>query len=224
MVCVPRWHESTDLLGDAVQWVDRCARQALADRGVFHLVLAGGNTPRALYRRLADIQTDWSCWHIWFGDERCLPPHHADRNSCMAGDVWLDASIIPQEQIHVIPAELGATTAARIYAQQLLSVGQFDLVLLGLGEDGHTASLFPGQIDDDLKLDVVAVFAAPKPPPERVSLSVSRLSRAREVLFLVNGQGKMAAVADWRAGKTIPAALICPADGVDVLVTADALP
>ncbi len=224
MPCVTRWHKSLQLSEDALLRVAARASEALAARGVFHIVLSGGNTPRELYMRLATLETDWSRWQIWFGDERCLPGNHVERNSRMAGEVWLDASPIPRAQIHVIPAESGAKIAAQQYAQQLAGVAEFDLVLLGLGEDGHTASLFPGQVEQDSAQDAVPVFAAPKPPPERVSLSVRRLSHAREILFLVNGRGKRVAVADWKAGKAIPAALVCPAQGVDVLITPDALP
>ena len=124
------------------------------------------------------------------------------------------------DQVHAIPAELGASAAALAYAETLRGVGDFDLVLLGLGEDGHTASLFPGR-DWGVAAsapDALAVFDAPKPPPQRVSLSAARLSRTREVLFMVEGEAKRDAVARWRAGEQLPAAAIRPAGGVDVLV------
>ena len=157
---------------------------------------------------------------MYFGDERCLPADDAERNSRMAADAWLDHVPIPQDQVHAIPAELGASAAALAYAETLGGVGDFDLVLLGLGEDGHTASLFPGR---DWGVapsapDALAVFDAPKPPPQRVSLSAARLSRTREVLFLVEGEAKRSAVARWRAGEQLPAGAIRLASGVDVLV------
>lgn len=188
-------------------------------RSAFHLVLAGGATPRALYARMAELDTDWRDWHVWFGDERCLPAGHPERNSRMAQDAWLTDSVIPVAQIHPIPSELGAAAAANAYANSLREVEQFDLVLLGLGEDGHTASLFPGQDWGTCpdSPDVLAVTNAPKPPPERVSLSARRLSRARAVLFLVSGADKCDAVAAWRRGEPIPAAAIRPVAGVDVL-------
>ncbi|BBP04097.1 6-phosphogluconolactonase [Sulfuriferula plumbiphila] len=217
-----RWHfvnAVEQLVEAALNRIRAAAGEALRTRSAFHLVLAGGTTPRALYARMAGLDTDWRGWHVWFGDERCLPADHPERNSRMAQDAWLAGSAIPAAQIHPIPAELGASGAAHAYANTLHDVGEFDLVLLGLGEDGHTASLFPGHDWGTCpdSPDVLAVTDAPKPPPERVSLSARRLSRARAVLFLVSGAGKCDAVAAWRRGEPIPAAAIHPLAGVDVL-------
>jgi 6-phosphogluconolactonase len=196
------------------------ADHAIRARGQFHFVLAGGDTPRGIYHRLCSAQTDWSAWHIYFGDERCLPPVDSARNSRMAAEVWLDRVSIPAFHVHAIPGELGAFQAARMYAETLRTVGDFDLVLLGLGEDGHTASLFPDHQWGTApgSPDTLAVFDAPEPPPQRVSLSAARLGRARQVTFLVSGESKHKAVAGWRAGTDIPARAIMPAAGVDVLV------
>ena len=197
------------------------ARRAIAQRGEFLIVLAGGNTPRGEYRMLRAENADWAHWNVYFGDERCLPVDDAERNSKMAAIEWLDHVPIPKDRVHPIPAELGARAAALAYADTLRGVGEFDLVLLGLGEDGHTASLFPnhdwGTAPD--APDVLAVLDAPKPPPQRVSLSAARLSRAREVLFLVAGDSKREPIARWRAGEQLPAAAIRPAAGVDVLIS-----
>ena len=138
----------------------------------------------------------------------------------MAAAAWLDFVPISPLRVHAIPGELGAFHAAQTYAETLRAVGDFDLVLLGLGEDGHTASLFP---DHDWGAapgspDTLAVLDAPKPPSQRVSLSAARLSRARQVSFLVCGESKHKAVAAWRADKGIPAQAIRPVAGVDVLV------
>ena len=212
--------DATALRRSACQRIVGAAARAIERRGRFLIVLAGGNTPRGVYDLLRAASTDWSCWQVYFGDERCLPPDNAGRNSRMAAGIWLEHVPIAQDQIHVIPAELGAKTAALRYADTLRGVGDFDLVLLGLGEDGHTASLFPGHdwgVAPDAP-DVLAVFDAPKPPPQRVSLSAARLSRAREVLFLVEGEAKRSAVARWRAGEQLPAGAIRLAGGVDVLV------
>lgn len=210
----------------AVEMVDQSARRAIAARGEFHIVLSGGNTPRAVHERLTALKTDWRAWHIYMGDERCLPPDHPERNSHMAQETWLECVAIPPMQVHMIPAELGAVRAAQEYAKVLHEAGEFDLVMLGLGEDGHTASLFPGHDwgVEDHSPDTLAVNDAPKPPPERVSLSAARLSRARKVMFLVAGAAKREAVARWQAGEKIPASAIAPAGGVEVLVEAAADP
>lgn len=218
-----RWHAVADKLAlqqMAIETILASAAQAIHERGQFHLVLTGGNTPRGIYHGLRTAETDWFAWHIYFGDERCLPPVDPARNSRMAAEVWLDRVPIPALQLHVIPAELGAVQAARMYAETLWAVDGFDLVLLGLGEDGHTASLFPDHEWGTApgSPDTLAVLDAPKPPPQRVSLSAARLSRARQVIFLVSGESKHRAVAEWRAGKDIPARAIMPAAGVDVLV------
>jgi 6-phosphogluconolactonase len=206
----------------AARIIARAAHEAITARGAFHLVLAGGGTPRAVYQRLRVIDAGWESWHVYFGDERCLPSHHPERNSKMASEAWLKHISIPLEQVHPIAAERGAQLAAQAYMIVIGAIDRFDLVLLGLGEDGHTASLFPGHDwgTDAAGPAVLPVHDAPKPPSDRVSLSAARLSAARQVLFLVTGAAKRAAIAGWRAGKHIPARAIAPAAGVDVLVEA----
>lgn len=186
------------------------AGMAISARGAFHLVLAGGSTPRALYRALADRNSGDARWHVWYGDERCLPADHTERNSVMAETTWLAASNIPLENHRPIPAERGASGAASVYAGWLKDVGDFDVVLLGMGEDGHTASLFP---DHDWgephgSTDVLAVQSAPKPPPERVSLSVARLNRSQRVWFVITGSGKRHALRRWASGESLPVAAV----------------
>jgi 6-phosphogluconolactonase len=196
------------------------AHRAIEARGRFTIVLAGGDTPRATYELLREAEAAWSDWHIYFGDERCAPRDDPRRNSRMANEAWLARVPIPSSQVHEIPAELGPEEGARRYAAVLADVASFDLVLLGLGADGHTASLFPHH-DAELAAeaaDAVPVFAAPKPPPQRVSLSARRLSRAEHVFFLISGADKASAVQRWRAGEAIPAASIRPPRGVDAFV------
>ena len=223
-----RWHvvPPDDWLACALDWVDRTARTALGAHGKFHLVLAGGGTPEKLYRALAAQTHDWSHWHIWFGDERCRPRDDRERNSQMAATAWLDRIDIPRENVHIIPAEFGAQTAARMYAEEVREVPEFDLVLLGLGQDGHTASLFPDHEwgTSPESPDALAVLEAPKPPPERVTLSARRLSRTRCVLFLICGTDKRPALERWRQGANIPAAAVQPPAGPDLLIDADAFP
>lgn len=221
-----RWHGVADaeaLRREASERILDSAARAIRERGRFAIALAGGETPRGVYERLRTARADWAAWHVWFGDERCLPRGDAGRNSTMAASAWLAHVAIPADQVHEIPAELGPERAAAASASALRSVSDFDLVLLGLGADGHTASLFPGRdwgTGSDTP-DALPVFDAPVPPPERVTLSAARLSRAREVLFLVEGERKRGAVSRWRAGEALPAGAIRPARGVDVLVTAD---
>jgi 6-phosphogluconolactonase len=220
-----RWHSFItpgELEQAAVSEILRASQQAISLRGAFHLVLAGGTTPRRLYESLRFAETDWKAWHIYFGDERCLEPDHAERNSRMAELAWLNHVAIPAVQIHSIPAELGAETAAGHYNKTLNQIEQFDLVLLGLGEDGHTASLFPGHDWGNLSNapSVLAVHDAPKPPPDRVSLSATRLGKAHQLMFLITGESKREAVRNWRTGINIPAASISPANGVDVYIEA----
>jgi len=186
------------------------AAAAIAAQGVFQLVLAGGTTPLALYRALADRNAGDARWHIWYGDERCLPADHPERNSVVIEAAWLAASRIPPENRRPIPAECGATEAAALYAGWLKGVADFDVALLGMGEDGHTASLFPGHGWGDAadSADVLAVHAAPKPPSERVSLSTGRLSRSRHVWFVITGSGKREALLRWKSGETLPVSAV----------------
>jgi 6-phosphogluconolactonase len=193
----------------------RRADEAIASHGQFSIVLAGGKTPRGIYRLLRDMPTDWSKWHIYINDDRCLPVDHEERNSLMVDQVWLSHVGVPKNQIHAIPSELGPIDGAKAYAKTLENVGAFDLVLFGLGEDGHTASLFPGHAVDN-SADVVPVFNSPKPPAERVTMSQNRLNNTKAAMFLVTGAGKQDAVNQWRNCEAIPAALITPACGVDV--------
>lgn len=219
----PRWHtcrSAAEVRERAAAWIAEAAQRAIAARGAFRLVLAGGETPRGVYRALRGLDTDWRAWRIWFGDERCLAADDPQRNSRMAGEALLDHVPVPPRQVHAIRAELGATRAAAAYREALAGEPEFDLVLLGLGEDGHTASLFPGGEWGEAPEapDVLAVHDAPKPPAERVSLSARRLGRTRGTLFLVAGAGKRGAVAAWRAGTRLAASSIRPPAGVDVLV------
>lgn len=224
-VPVTRWHSfntASELEQAALQTILGAAQHAIAARNAFHVVLAGGTTPRRIYEALRTAEANWNAWHIYIGDERCLPPDHPERNSRMAAQAWLDHVPVPRKQIHFIPAELGAEAAAAAYAQTLHDVKTFDLVLLGLGEDGHTASLFPGH-DWGAQPGApaaIAVHGAPKPPPDRVSLSAQRLGSARQVFFLVTGEAKRQAARNWRVGAEIPAASIAPAGGVDVYAEA----
>lgn len=220
-----RWHSfntTAELEQAATHAILQAALQAISLRGAFHIVLAGGTTPRRIYESLRNAEADWATWHVYFGDERCLPADHMERNSLMAAQAWLNHVPIPLTQIHFIPTEKGAQAAASAYTQTLVGIELFDLVLLGLGEDGHTASLFSGHelANTANAPGVIVVENAPKYPPQRVSLSAHRLSATRKVIFIVSGATKQQAVKKWRNGIAIPAAAISPTNGVDVYLEA----
>lgn len=197
------------------------ANKAIADRGRFSIVLTGGRTPKKTYQMLARQQTDWSKWFVYIGDERCLPADDAERNSVLVEQELLRFAPLPIAQYFPIPSELGAQAAAENYAQKIASTLPFDLVLLGIGEDGHIASLFPGHSHPAGEL-VHAVHDSPKPPADRVSLSMGTLENSRHILFMVSGEGKAEAVRAWRRGDDLPVSRINPPQGT-VLIDRDAM-
>ena len=199
------------------------ANAAIDRRGAFSLVLAGGTTPAACYRRLATAQADWLSWHLYFGDERCLEPTDPQRNSVMAAKLLTNKVPIPVRQVHPIHAERGPDAAARDYEATIRSTLPFDLVVLGMGEDGHTASLFPGHRHPADRL-VVPVHGAPKPPPERVSLGAPAIDGCRQLLVLVTGAGKRPAMQRWREGDDLPIARLAKGDHTTVLLDEAACP
>lgn len=218
-----QWHclDNSDQVADvASQQILKAAQKAIAERGRFKLVLAGGTTPEKVFRLLAQSDADWSHWFIYYGDERCLPADHADRNSQLAIKALLGKVDIPANQIFTIEAELGPEQGAERYCDIVAKALPFDLVLLGMGEDGHTASLFPGHQHNEEEL-VHPVYNSPKPPPERVSLSAKALSNTAELIFLITGSNKQDAVKSWRSGADLPVASIMPAV-VDVYIDSDA--
>lgn len=214
---IHRFTSEVVLLDALYARIDRLASECLAQRGRFSIILAGGNTPRSLYRRLRHLLTDWRQWHIYFSDERCLAAGDPERNDSMASDAWLDHVAIPADQIHRVPAGDDASAAASAYSAVLAQAPGFDLALLGLGEDGHTASLFPGdsRIESGAEL-AIAVTDAPKPPPRRVSISASCLGTADSVWFVVTGESKRQALDAWFAGAPLPPQWILPRAGVDL--------
>jgi len=220
-----RWHiyeNAAAVAAEAARRILTAAATAVAARGVFRIVLAGGRTPLRTYRLLSQATADWTGWHLYFSDERCLPPDHDGRNSRAATLAWLERVPIPAPNIHLIPAELGAEAAAAAYRHPVSTALPFDLVTLGMGEDGHTASLFPDQVHPAAEL-TLPVHGAPKPPPDRVTLSARALSDAREIMILVTGAEKRGPIAAWRAGKPLPVAGIGgTTGGVDVLIDRDA--
>jgi 6-phosphogluconolactonase len=187
-------------------------------RGVAHVALAGGETPRRTYELLAEELEDWSGVELWFGDERCVSPDDPESNYLMVSESLLARANIDPGNVHRILGELGPEEAARRYAAELCDhvprdengTPVLDVVLLGLGPDGHTASLFPGGEELESQDIVVPVFRAPKPPPERVSLSLMVLRAARHCVMLATGPSKADAVAALIAGpdRHVPASLL----------------
>ncbi|MBI3479065.1 MAG: 6-phosphogluconolactonase [Nitrosomonadales bacterium] len=206
-------HDDLDEMSVAVaQRIATLAAQAIAARGVFHLALAGGETPRRCYEKLRNLAIAWPRVQIYFGDERCLPEGDKQRNDSMSKESLLDHVAIPHANIHRIPAELGANEAADRYAATIGLSLPLDLVLLGMGEDGHTASLFPDNPATESAMVVVPVFNAPKPPAERVSLGRNTLNTARQRIIIVAGSGKRAALGKILLGQPLPVAHIAAAE------------
>lgn len=202
--------------GAAIAGLPRAIRLAIAQHGACNLVLAGGTTPRAAYEGLVGQPIDWSKVHVWFGDERCVPPDHEASNFKMANDALLTKVAIPADQVHRIRGELPATDAAAEYDAHVAGV-RFDIVLLGMGNDGHTASLFPGS--DALESDALVVpTESPFPPLERVSMTLRAINSARFVVVLAAGLAKAPALADVFAERAsgrprLPAARVQPTHG-----------
>ena len=210
------WHlfpDGAELAAEASRRISKAAQQAIRRHGMFKLVLAGGTTPLRVYRLLSATRQDWGRWELFYGDERCLPENDPDLNQSLVKSTGLAGKA---GMHHPINVQLGAQRAAFQYGRLLEAVMPFDMVLLGMGEDGHTASLFPQHNwPDD---NVIAVHDAPKPPGERVSLSPAALRNCRQLLVLVSGAGKRDAVAAWRAGRQLPIALVTCDRRVDVLL------
>jgi len=177
---------------------------ALRD-GARTFVLAGGSTPARAYQLLSEAPVEWGAVSVLFGDERCVPPGHPDSNYLMARRSLLD--IVSPGSVHRMAGELGPERAASLYDAIVRWLSPLDLVLLGMGPDGHTASLFPGAPELSTEGLAAGVRGAPKPPPERVTLTLGCLRQARRVVFLVTGGDKAAAVAAAARGE-VPAGMI----------------
>ena len=181
---------------------------AALDGGARTLVLAGGNTPKRCYELLAAAEVRWGRVTVLFGDERCVPPDDPDSNYRLARKALLDR--VAPATVHRIAGELGPDEAAAAYDGIVGALAPLDVVLLGAGEDGHTASLFPGHPEVQATGFAVGVRNAPKPPPDRVSLTLPALQGARRVIVLATGAGKADAVARARRGE-VPSGMIAGA-------------
>ena len=174
----------------------------LEEKGICHVILPGGNTPQDSLAHLARSDVPWEKVHWYPGDERCYPEGHAERNDVMLQRVFW--THLGTTHIHTIPAELGPEAAAARYRDEIASIHQFDIAFLGLGEDGHTASLFPGNAALQDERSVVPVFNSPKPPDERVSLSLSTLAKTRFKSILATGSGKAGILQRIQANEPLP--------------------
>jgi 6-phosphogluconolactonase len=214
-----QWFEFADadaVAGAGADFIASKAREAIARQGQFRLVLAGGTTPLACYRLLAAGTHEWDKWQLYYGDERCLPEDHAERNHRMVMATGLSDRV---GEHHVIAAEQGPQQAAQDYQQIVENALPFDLVLLGMGEDGHTASLFPGHdLQPGERVLCTAVYQSPKPPSERVSLTLNALQDCHDMLLLVTGEGKRAALTQWHQGAQLPIARVTAIPQAQVFV------
>jgi 6-phosphogluconolactonase len=178
---------------------------AAIDGGLRTLVLAGGSTPRRAYELLADRPLPWGRVAVLFGDERCVAPTDPESNYWMAHETLLDR--VHPGTVHRMPGELGAEAAAALYDGVVRASSPLDLVLLGIGPDGHTASLFPGNPALRATGGAVAVHDAPKPPPDRVSLTLEALRAARRVVLVATGADKAEGLRGAQRGE-VPAGMI----------------
>lgn len=203
------------------------AQSAINARGRFSVALSGGSTPKQMYQLLASDefkeQIDWAKVHVFFGDERCVPPNHADSNYRLADEALLSRVQLPARNVHRMMGEGDAAAGARLYEDELqtffagLPWPRFDLVLLGMGDDGHTASLFPDTAALIEQRAWVAANWVDKLNAYRITLSAPAINHAAHVVFLVTGAGKAERLAEVihveRAMERLPSQLIRPANG-----------
>jgi len=168
--------------------------------GARTLVLTGGTSPQRCYELLCELEVPWGRVSILFGDERCVPPLDPESNYRMAKESLLDR--VNPATVYRIPGELGPDEGADAYAEVVAATAPFDVVLLGVGEDGHVNSLFPGHKALQASALVVGIHDSPKPPPARVTMTFEAMRDARKTLIIATGAGKADAVAKARRGET----------------------
>ncbi len=205
----------------ATREIATALNRAIEQRGEAHLALSGGGTPERTYELLAETMESWEAVHVWFADERCVPSDDEQSNYRMAAQTLLDRVPLPPERIHRMKGELGAEAGAEDYAGTLHTVlpgdrdaapPALDLIVLGIGPDGHVASLFPGAatLDAGEQELCLPVHDSPKPPPERITLSLPLLRAARRCVLIATGPSKADAVSAALATPTkhVPASLL----------------
>ncbi|MDH5358398.1 MAG: 6-phosphogluconolactonase [Gammaproteobacteria bacterium] len=196
--------DTTALIEAATEQFVASARSAIAKRGVFHVALAGGSTPKGLYQKLATSpyreQIDWSRVHLFFGDERCVLPDHEDSNYKMVREAMIDHIAIPEENVHRVRTEDGVAPDVAIHYAHVMKKylqGQpIDLVLLGVGPDGHIASLFPDTEALDVADKLTTSLYVEKFESWRVTMTYPVINAARQVIVFIAGEAKSAIVRD----------------------------
>jgi 6-phosphogluconolactonase len=176
--------------------------------GARTLVLTGGTSPRRCYELLSELDVEWGRVSILFGDERCVPPLDPESNYRMAKESLLDR--VHPATVYRIPAELGPDEGADLYAEVVANSAPLDIVLLGVGEDGHVNSLFPGHRALQSEALTVGIHDSPKPPPQRVTMTFEAIRDAGRVIIIATGAGKAHAIAMARRGET-PSGMIAGA-------------
>jgi len=225
---IATYPDSDTLSHQAAQLIVRLAAESVVTHGRFTIALAGGSTPRKLYGLLADeayrSQIDWALVEVFWGDERCVPADDAESNFRMAQEAFLSKAPIAENQIHRMHADWHDHDAsARDYVIEMQRVfgtdgiPSFDLIQLGMGPEGHTASLFPHQAALHEQERLVVPVRTPKPPPDRLTFTPPLLNAARHVLFLVTGSDKADAVREVIEGEynpdEYPAQIVRPPQG-----------
>ena len=192
-------------------------RLAAAARAGGHVVLTGGSTPRRAYELAAELQPDWSRVEVWWSDERCVPPDDDRSNYGMAKAALLDRLTVGPAAVHRMRGELGRDEGAAQYERELGGLARFDLLLLGLGPDGHVASLYPGRPTlDETERRAIGAEAHLQPFVDRITLTLPVLRAARAVLFLVAGADKADAAKRAFAGepsRATPGSLVRAVEG-----------
>ncbi|MCL4132316.1 UNVERIFIED_CONTAM: hypothetical protein GTU68_001459 [Idotea baltica] len=189
--------DAENLIKAAAEQFISVARSAIAKRGVFYVALAGGSTPKGLYKMLTTApymtQVDWARVHVFFGDERCVLPTHDDSNFKMASEAMLDAIAIPEGNVHRMPTELEPNDVATTYSATMIDIMgdlPLDLVLLGLGPDGHIASLFPDTPALTVTDALTTTLYVEKFDSWRVTMTYPVINAARQVIVFIAGQAK----------------------------------
>jgi len=205
--------EPGELAQRSAQWLAEAIRQALSRGGRCGFALSGGKTVGPIYRTLAGMPLPWERVDFYFADERCVPPDHLESNYFLADETLFRPAGVKRDQVRRMQGEReDRDAAARDY--EALLPPTLDVVLLGMGEDGHTASLFPGLAAVEERQRRVLAVVGPKPPPWRLTLTLPVLVGARKVLFAVAGEGKRDALRRVLAGEELPAARVTNAEWI----------